>query len=198
MANINGLSPTSIYPDSKYKRKNKKRNKNKLTGDASTARRKTLPADSMSTFRKHRIGLDKADIVPHEKPAVKKLKPDLVQSPSRASPAIDSVGPSRLDESPGQAEERLERMRMAVRTLLQCVGEDPDREGLLGTPLRYAKALLFLTKGYQANMDDIVNQALYDEGHHEIVIVKNIEIHSLCEHHLVPFIGKLCLTEIHD
>lgn len=82
-------------------------------------------------------------------------------------------------------------MRGAVRTLLECVGEDPDREGLLDTPSRYAKALLFLTKGYQTNVDSIVNNALFSEGHNEMIVVKDIEIHSLCEHHLVPFNGKV-------
>ena len=67
-------------------------------------------------------------------------------------------------------------MRGAVRTLLECVGEDPDREGLLDTPSRYAKALLFLTKGYQVNVEDIVNNALFREGHSEMVIVKDIEV----------------------
>jgi hypothetical protein len=67
-------------------------------------------------------------------------------------------------------------MRGAVRTLLECIGEDPDREGLLDTPSRYAKALLFLTKGYQVNAEDIVNNALFREGHSEMVIVKDIEV----------------------
>ncbi|KAH8847698.1 GTP cyclohydrolase 1 [Pyricularia oryzae] len=82
-------------------------------------------------------------------------------------------------------------MRGAVRTLLECVGEDPDRQGLLATPDRYAKALLFLTKGYQENIKDIVNNAIFHEGHNEMVIVKDIEIFSMCEHHLVPFTGKM-------
>lgn len=82
-------------------------------------------------------------------------------------------------------------MRGAVRTLLECVGEDPDREGVLDTPGRYAKALLFFTRGYQENIEDIVNGALFHEGHNEMVIVKDIEVSSLCEHHLVPFIGKV-------
>lgn len=88
---------------------------------------------------------------------------------------------------------RLEKMRGAIRTLLECVGEDADREGLLDTPSRYAKALLFLTKGYQVNVEDTVNNALFSEGHNEMVIVKDIDIFSLCEHHLAPFTGKASL-----
>lgn len=91
----------------------------------------------------------------------------------------------RREETAEQAEERLVKMRGAVRTILECVGEDPDREGLLDTPSRYAKALLFLTKGYQVNVADVVNGALFHEGHNEMVIVKDIEIHSVC--YLVSF-----------
>ncbi|PFH63102.1 hypothetical protein XA68_18239 [Ophiocordyceps unilateralis] len=98
---------------------------------------------------------------------------------------------ARRSEDDSQAQSRLERMRGAVRTLLECVGEDPDREGLLDTPARYAKALLFLTSGYQVSVGDLVNNALFREGHNEMVIVKDIQLQSLCEHHLVPFIGKM-------
>lgn len=97
----------------------------------------------------------------------------------------------RLEESTEQAAARLEKLRGAVRTILECVGEDPDREGVLDTPTRYAKAMLYFTKGYQLNVKDIVNNAIFHEGHNEMVIVKDIEIFSLCEHHLVPFTGKV-------
>lgn len=83
-----------------------------------------------------------------------------------------------------------------MRTILECLGEDPDREGLLATPDRYAKAMLFFTKGYQENVRDIVNDAIFHEGHNELVIVKDIEVFSMCEHHMVPFTGKVGLLSI--
>lgn len=115
------------------------------------------------------------------------------------SPMIDFDGLSRpskgtrerLDETKEQADKRLKKMSDAVRTLLECVGEDVDRAGVLATPERYAKALLFFTKGYQQNVRDIVNNAIFDEDHNEMVIVKDIEIFSMCEHHMVPFTGKV-------
>ncbi|KAF3771099.1 GTP cyclohydrolase I [Cryphonectria parasitica EP155] len=122
------------------------------------------------------------------------------------SPVIDFDGLSRpsrgtrerLEETKEQADKRLAKMCDAVRTILECVGEDVDREGLLATPARYAKAMLFLTKGYQQNVRDIVNGAIFEEGHNEMVIVKDIEIFSMCEHHLVPFTGKMHIGYIPD
>lgn len=75
-------------------------------------------------------------------------------------------------------------------SVLQELGEDPRREGLKRTPLRVAKALRFLTQGYHQNIDDIVNGALFTEDNDEMVTMRDIEMYSLCEHHLLPFFGK--------
>ncbi len=83
-----------------------------------------------------------------------------------------------------------EAMAAAVRTLLQGIGEDPEREGLLKTPQRVAEALLFLTQGYSQSLESLVNGAIFDEGHNEMVLVRDIDLFSMCEHHMLPFLGK--------
>jgi len=96
-----------------------------------------------------------------------------------------------LEATPDESKVREAKLCGAIRTLLECIGEDPDREGLRDTPLRYAKAMLYFTKGYEENLKNIVNNAVFEEDHDELVIVKDIEIFSMCEHHLVPFTGKM-------
>ena len=81
-------------------------------------------------------------------------------------------------------------MQELIRQLLVEVGEDPAREGLLRTPQRVEKALKFLTSGYNANIDDVLNNALFTVDYSEMVIVRDIDFYSLCEHHLLPFFGK--------
>src|SRR6478736_5744073 len=81
-------------------------------------------------------------------------------------------------------------MQELIRKLLTELGEDPDREGLVDTPKRVQKALRFLTSGYSANIDEVLNKALFTVDYSEMVIVKNIDFYSLCEHHLLPFFGK--------
>jgi GTP cyclohydrolase I len=81
-------------------------------------------------------------------------------------------------------------MQDLIRQLLEQLGEDPTREGLVRTPLRVEKALRFLTSGYAANIDEVLNEALFTVDYSEMVIVKDIDFYSLCEHHLLPFFGK--------
>ncbi|XP_074677209.1 GTP cyclohydrolase 1 isoform X2 [Strix aluco] len=85
----------------------------------------------------------------------------------------------------------LPSLAAAYTTILRSLGEDPERQGLLKTPWRAATAMQFFTKGYQETISDVLNDAIFDEDHDEMVIVKDIDMFSLCEHHLVPFVGKV-------
>jgi GTP cyclohydrolase IA len=85
---------------------------------------------------------------------------------------------------------KLELLEDAYRNLLEAIGEDVDREGLRRTPVRAARALEFLTQGYRQDLDEIINDAVFASDASEIILVKDIELYSLCEHHLLPFIGR--------
>jgi GTP cyclohydrolase IA len=98
----------------------------------------------------------------------------------------DSWSPS----TPLAASPDTKEMVKAVEVLIRGVGEDPNREGLEKTPSRVAAALQFLTQGYNQSLEEIVNEAIFDVGHDEMVLVRDIELFSMCEHHMLPFIGR--------
>jgi GTP cyclohydrolase I len=83
-----------------------------------------------------------------------------------------------------------ERYAELVRRQLELIGEDPEREGLLKTPERVAEAMRWLTRGYETCVEDVVNGAVFEESHENMILVRDIEIYSLCEHHMLPFFGK--------
>ncbi|MCC5924196.1 MAG: GTP cyclohydrolase I FolE [Crocinitomicaceae bacterium] len=94
--------------------------------------------------------------------------------------------------------ENIESIVALYKQIIPLIGEDPNREGLLKTPERVAKALQFLTKGYNENPEDILKSALFNEDYSEMVIVKDIEVYSQCEHHMLPFFGKAHIAYIPD
>src|SRR5688572_18467946 len=93
-------------------------------------------------------------------------------------------------------EEVTEGLIRNYKSALQLIGENPDREGLVKTPERLAKAMQYLTQGYQLNAKDILNSAKFNEHISEMIIVKDIELYSMCEHHMLPFFGKAHIAYI--
>ena len=92
--------------------------------------------------------------------------------------------------------QRKKSLDLTIKDLLEQIGEDPDREGLLKTPERVAKAWEFMTKGYHQDVEQVLNKAVFKEKYDEMVIVKDIDFYSMCEHHLLPFFGKVQVAYI--
>jgi GTP cyclohydrolase I len=112
-------------------------------------------------------------------------------------PSYHPETPSRT-EHPIAMEPNLDKIEALVRQLLVELGEDPKREGLVSTPKRVAKALSFLTHGYRSNLDEVINKALFTQDTGGMVIVKDIELYSMCEHHMLPFFGRCHIGYIPD
>ncbi|XP_077447369.1 GTP cyclohydrolase 1 [Stigmatopora argus] len=128
---------------------------------------------------------------------VLKRPPAASQGPAAESGlrrSVSSVAESWKEEHTRSVEDNeisLPSLAEAYTTILRGLGEDPQRQGLLKTPWRAATAMQFFTKGYQETIIDVLNDAIFDEDHDEMVIVKDIDVFSMCEHHLVPIIGRV-------
>ncbi len=94
--------------------------------------------------------------------------------------------------------ENKQQFEQSVKNMLSIIGEDPNREGLIKTPERVFKAFQFMTKGYQQDPEEILNEALFSSSNDEMVLIKDIEFYSMCEHHLLPIIGRAHVAYIPD
>lgn len=109
-----------------------------------------------------------------------------------AAAALASIDPEEIV----LADERVAEFETIIRRQLELIGEDPDREGLLKTPSRVAKAMAWMTRGYELNAKDVIGDALFEESHENMVMVRDIEMYSMCEHHMLPFFGKVHIAYI--
>ncbi len=157
---------------------------------ASEAPHVAIPiADVAPTFLDPASGKTAYDLMLEVDAAQESVKP--VSSIRLAAP-YESRGPEEFDQTGDVYAPQLEAI---VRAQLLEIGENPDREGLVRTPLRVAKALDFLTNGYATSLGEVVNNAVFDaEGADEMVLVKDIEFYSMCEHHMLPFFGKAAVA----
>ncbi|HLT47576.1 MAG TPA: GTP cyclohydrolase I FolE [Rubricoccaceae bacterium] len=110
--------------------------------------------------------------------------------PGASDLAVDLYAPDHYERRDVYHPEKTERLAEHYREVLQLLGEDPTREGLVKTPERVGKALQFLTHGYGLDPELILRSALFEEEYSEMIIVKDIEVYSMCEHHILPFFGK--------
>ncbi|CAF2373846.1 unnamed protein product [Rotaria sp. Silwood2] len=109
----------------------------------------------------------------------------------RRRPSVLDEKALREADTQSVREQRINAISRSYQGILESIGEDPSRQGLLKTPKRAAEALVFFTKGYEQSIRDVVSDAIFDEECENMVVVKEIDIYSLCEHHMVPFFGKV-------
>ena len=121
------------------------------------------------------------------------LATDAMKRPKYQKEVEEDFSVTANSSSSSAEDLRLEKIAEAYRTIIETLGEDADRDGLLSTPMRAAKCLLFMTSGYEKTAMDAIGHGIFEEDtNSDMVIVRDIEFHSLCEHHLVPFTGKVC------
>jgi GTP cyclohydrolase I len=134
------------------------------------------------------------DLPPH----VRRLVDEIETEIGETRMAVDDISgdAGRPVGEHGEHEDGNGRVEAAVRQILAEIGEDPDRQGLVGTPDRVHRMYTELTAGYHVDPDRLVNEAIYDVGYSEMVVVKNIPFYSLCEHHLLPFFGTAAVAYI--
>ena len=126
------------------------------------------------------------------------LSDTLVNNPSSYNRYSSCEDDECFEDSRGVDSEVIAGMSEAVHSMLEGIGEDPQREGLLKTPERVAKSLRFLTKGYREDPEEMLKKAVFTESYDEMVLVKDIDLFSMCEHHMLPFFGKAHVAYIPD
>ena len=129
-------------------------------------------------------------------PNVRRLVDEIESEIGETSDAIDDITGSRGREHEGETHGDNGRVEAAVRRILEEIGEDPDRQGLVGTPERVHRMYTELTAGYHVDPERLINNAVFDVDYSEMVIVRDIPFYSLCEHHLLPFFGTASVAYI--